>query len=160
MSMPYPFVVDPAQNDELNLSVRISTTTGMWLELNDHVAYTVADGSFEEQGVTFRRQEAPNPFLEGTFIVTALRNNVTDALNIYVSGTTQYEHAQRLATLKALFGQHQFQVERVVDDARTLWNCYASDYGSSASRPLLHARKSLLKVQLLHDPVEYLDEEI
>ena len=157
---PFDFVDEPELDRPLLLSVRITSSPGWWVELNDKKAYRVAEGSFEDESVTHRRAEASSPFLEGTYVTNALRENVQVPLNVYVMGQTAYEMRSRLARLKELLEQPQFQVEYTVDDARTIWNCYASDYSTSTPRAFLHSKMALLKANLLRDPTEYLAEEV
>lgn len=139
----------------LTLSVTVSTPTGT-LELNDRVVYRVADGSFADQSVTKRRTEAPNPFLEGTFVVNALRDNVTETLKVYVYGSTHAEFAAAMAELKEAFDQARFAVVKTVEGQVTTWSCYSSDYQMSTQREFVHSRMGLLSVSLLRHPREVL----
>jgi len=98
-------------SNNLNVSVRISTgdiyaysnydsyPTGSayWLNVSDGSTYKINKGSFENSAVQFRRDEVSNSFVEGKFLVNALRENVTENLSIYafsnpspqwISGTT------------------------------------------------------------------------
>lgn len=154
---PYPA---PARAMPLDLRVKISNGAGWWVELNDGRVYRVGDGSFEEQTVTFRRKSATNEFLEGEYVISALRENVTVPLNVWVYGQSAYDLEARRKALTDLLSRPTFQVRRSVDDATTVWNCYASDYTVSSTRPLLHARMCQVRAQLVRDPVEYLIEEI
>jgi hypothetical protein len=157
---PYPTQVPREDPFSIDLSVRISNPTGGWIELNDHVVFTVADGSFAEESVTHRRAEDTNPFLEGAYLINALRGNVTRPLNVYVEGQTHYDMEENLDRLKALVEQRQYQLARTVENAGRLFTCFASDYSTTSDRPLLFARKALLKVQLVTHPVDSSYEEI
>ena len=156
-----PFPVHPGgpSSPKIGLSVRVSLD-GLWLELNDGISYTVAEGSFEEQSVSYRRREAENPFLEGVHVVDSLRENVTEAVKVYVRGGDAWTTSQLVGRLKSAFGQQRFQVEVLDGNRRVLWNCYASDHSVQTSRPLRHARMALVKVELLRDPHEFESEEI
>jgi hypothetical protein len=157
---PYALRSEPQRPDSIELSVRITNPGGGWIELNDHVTFTIADGSFASEGVTWRRKQDTNEFLEGTYLVNALRENVTRPLNVWVTGDTHYDLEVALEKLKDLVGQRAFQVVRTVENVSTLWDCQASDYVTESDRPLLHARMAQLKVQLVCHPVSSYAEEI
>lgn len=137
----------------LNLSVVVSVPAGT-LELNDRVTYRIADGSFAEQSVSKRRQEASNPFLEGAFTVNALRENVTETLKVYVYGTTHAEFAAAMNALKAAFDQARFTVTKTVEGSAVVWSCFSSDYRMSTPREFVHSKMGTLEVSLVRHPVE------
>jgi hypothetical protein len=157
---PYPIPSPREDPFSIDLSVRLSAPNGGWIELNDHVVFTVADGSFADEQVTHRRAEDTNVFLEGAYLINALRGNVTRPLNVYVEGQTHFDMWDNLDRLKALVEQRQFQLARVVENAGRLFTCFASDYSTTCDRPLMFARKALLKVQLVTHPVDQAYEEI
>ena len=157
---PWPARVPRDDPDSIGLSVRVSMPNGGWCELNDHVVFTVADGSFDGEAVSWRRAEDTNPFLEGTYLINALRNNVTRPLNVYVEGQTQFDLNDNLDNLKGYLSQRQFQLVRTIDNSARLFTCFASDYAIQSDRPLMFARKALLKCQLVTHPVDVLYEEI
>lgn len=139
---------------DLNVSLRLYTTASNYLELNNKTTYILADGSFETQSVQHRRKTATNPFIEGEHVVTALRDNVTEQVNVYVVGATQHAARSALLALQQALEQPTFKVVLTVDNWRTTWNCYASDYTVQASRPLLYAKRIQMMIQLLRDPNE------
>ena len=56
------------------ISARISTADD-WLELNSGLYRLHAD-SFADSSTSWRRDEVTNPFVEGSWTVNALRDNV------------------------------------------------------------------------------------
>jgi hypothetical protein len=157
---PYPARSFRDNLERIALSVRISVPTGGWVELNDHVTFSVADGSFAEESVTWRKAEDTNVFLEGAYLVNAVRQNITRPLNVYVTGQTHFDMNDALDKLKGWVGQRQFQLVRTIENSGRLYTCFASDYSTSSDRPLLFARLALLKVQLSTHPVDAAYEEI
>jgi hypothetical protein len=143
---------------DLALSVLLSTSTTSWLELNDKAVYRVAEGSFASRQVSHRRLSAQSQFLEGEYVYSSVRSNVTEPLNVYVQGATQYAAEAALNSLITALEQTTFTVVRTVGDARYTLSCYASDYTLSADRPLLHAKRILAQIQLLQDPVTVLTQ--
>jgi len=146
--------------ESIDLSVRISNDGGGWIELNDHVSSTVGDGSFAEEQTTLRRTTDTNVFLEGSHTVNALRENVVVPLNLWLEGDTHYDLAVIVERIKDLVRRPAFQVVRTVENVSTTWDCQASDYSLSSDRPLTHARKAQLKIQLVTHPVAPFYEEI
>jgi len=72
-----------------NLSVKIeiqNSSNLTWLDVSDGTVYRVNKGTFENSAITFRRDEVTNAFVEGKFLVNALRDNVTETLAIYAYG--------------------------------------------------------------------------
>jgi hypothetical protein len=139
---------------DLAISVKLYTGASTYIELNDKATFWVADGSFENQAVQHRRKTATSPFVEGEYVVSNLRGNVTEQLNVYVKGATQYAVRSSLKTLQTALEQQTFQVVRTIDNWKTTWTCYASDYTMQSSKPLLHSKLVLVQIQLIRDPVE------
>jgi len=134
----------------LDLSVEVSTPTGN-LELNVY-PYQLTGESFTQETISHRKQEAVNPFVEGTYIVNSLRENVTTNISVWVRGATPAAMGASLETLKAAFDQSMFTAQvRLVDWTQT-WQCFASDYAVTLQREFIHATMAKLDVQLLHHP--------
>lgn len=141
---------------DIYVSVALSTPDGA-LELNS-APYRVGDGSFEESAVTLRKQTVQSPFLEGEFVVNALRGNSTESLNVWVSESSAFALQASLDVLKDALRQPQFTLVRTVQNARTTFYCYASDYSVTTQRALLHANRAQLRTQITREPVYDLAE--
>lgn len=116
--------------------------------------YKLASDSFATESVTFRRTEVSNPHLEGTYLVNALRENVTTQVSVWVTGATRDELVPALRTLCDAFGQVRFNAQLVVDGHSQIWSCYASDYVVSTQREFMHASRAKIDVNLIRDPHE------
>jgi hypothetical protein len=79
---------------------------------------------------------------------------VTEQFAVYVSGQTQYACRVSVKALQDALEQPSFKVVRTIDDAQVTWNCWASDYTMTSSRPLLVAKLIQVQVQLIRDPIE------
>jgi hypothetical protein len=139
---------------DLNISLKLYTGVSTYLELNDKVNYRMGEGSFDNQSVQHRRKTSTNPFVEGEYVVSSLRGNVTEQMNVQVFGANQYATRSALQTLQTALEQTTFQVVRTIDNWKTTWTCYASDYTMQSSRPLMNAKMVIVQIQLLRDPVE------
>ena len=71
----------------LPVKIEIQNSSNLsWLDVSDGKVYRVNKGTFENSAITFRRDEVTNAFVEGKFLVNALRDNVTETLAIYAYG--------------------------------------------------------------------------
>jgi hypothetical protein len=129
-------------------------TLSSLLELNDDSTYRVADGSFENQATQHRRKTATNPFIEGEYVVSSLRGNITEQVNVYVKSDSQYVTRAAVKLITDALEQPTFTFIASVDNWKTTWTCYSSDYTLSSSKPLLHSSMVQVQIQLLRDPVE------
>ena len=164
-----PFNVEP-QNypvGALEVECYISTSAnatnsinGTWLSLNDKETFTIAKGSFEETAVQFRREEVTNPFVEGKFLVNALRDNITTSLIIRASGTRTYDTQYAVQQLTDALSQVTFKMITIIDGAKKVYNCYASDFSISSPQEMMHSRMATVSAQITHAPVVVLSEDL
>ncbi len=134
----------------LPVSVLVSTPDGN-LELNAD-GYQLAGESFSSISVSHRKQEVVNPFVEGTYVVNSLRENITTPISVWVRGATHTEMAARLETLIAAFDQSMFTARVTVDGWVQTWQCFSSDYSVGLQREYMHAVMALVDVQLNRHP--------
>jgi hypothetical protein len=135
---------------KLPLSVLMSTPVGD-VELNA-APFRVAGETFSSISVSHRRQEVTNPFVEGTYVVNSLRENLTTPLSVWVSGPTKSQLALSLDMLKSACDQSLFTVRVTVEDWVQNWQCFSSDYTVGLQREYLHATMALVDIQLNHHP--------
>ena len=156
---------------QLDLSCYISTSKivvnndgsfdnyGRWLDINDGLSFRIAKG-LDEAAVSFRREEVTNPFLEGAYVVNALRENMHLNLEVRAIGETHMDMVDTLRKLTDALGQVSFKLQVTVDNAQWTYNCYASDYSVLMPPEYLHARMATVKAQILHHPVVAVNEVI
>jgi hypothetical protein len=143
-------------SEDLETQCYISTPSG-WLSLNDKVVFTLAAGSFETSQTTHRKQEVTSPFLEGTYAVNALRENITEPVSVYIKGATHSLMRSALEALKAAFDQVSFTMLIIRGGSSQTWHCYASDYEVGTRREFLHATLAQLTAQVVRAPQEDLE---
>jgi hypothetical protein len=134
----------------LDVTVLVSTPTGP-LSLNEW-PYELAGDTFNTVSVTHRKQEAVNPFIEGTYTINSLRENILQALSVYVRGNTHKEFQDATKALCAAFDQSTFEVRRVIEDATEEWQCFSSDYTITLQREFLHAKMAKVDIQVVAHP--------
>lgn len=136
----------------MDIDFLVSTSAGI-LSLNND-PYRLAGESFATESVTHRRTEVTNPHVEGTYIVNALRDNITTPVSVWVTTATRAELIPAVRLLCAAFDQVSFTSQLVIDGYAQFWNCYASDYTVTTSRELMHATRARVDVELVRDPNE------
>lgn len=136
----------------MDVDFLVSTKSGI-VSLNSD-PYRLAGESFSQEQVTHRRTEVTNPHVEGTYVVNALRDNVTVPVSVWVTAASRAELIPALRSLCAAFDQVSFTAQLVVDGYSQFWNCYASDYTVTASRELMHATRARVDIDLVRDPNE------
>lgn len=137
-------------NPRLDVILEVSTPVGP-LSLNTG-PYELTGDSFATVSVTHRRQEATNAFIEGTYTVNSLRENIIVPVGVYVRGSLSTDMQRDKAVLTAVFDQSTFEVRRVIEGHEEFWQCFASDYTVTMQRELLHATMAKVDVQLMTHP--------
>jgi hypothetical protein len=123
----------------LDLSVVIDTALGP-LELEDAVGgYEIGKASFATAPTTWRKQEISAEYVEGTYVNRAVRENVQEALEVYVSGSTQFEFQTRVSALLDALGQLVYTITRRIGDAQEVWSCTVADYSLETQQEFLVA---------------------
>jgi hypothetical protein len=139
----------------LSVSVQISTPS-QWLELNDRKIYEVTADSFRESSVTQRTVQATNQFLEGSFTVTALRENVQETLGVYVRAPDHFTLEAYIDVLTAAFDQPFYRIIRRVEGAWRVWFAGAAGYRIETGQEFLHAKMAKVTFEVPRHPVSQL----
>lgn len=139
----------------LPVQIEIQNSSNLnWLNVNDGTVYRVNKGTFENSATSFRRDEVTNAFVEGKFLVNALRDNVTETLAIYAYGSTTPALKTAIDAMTTLVSQIRFYVRVTLDGSQRLWECFASDYTINVTNEFFHNRQALITVQLQRLPSE------
>lgn len=132
------------------IQAAVTTNSGP-ISLNS-APYRLADGSFETEAVTHRKSTVTNPFLEGSYTLNSLRENIVIPVNVWVEAESMTEVKAATAALKAAFDQISFNTTVTFDDFQETWFCEASDYTVSTPKELLHSYRARVEVQLVRQP--------
>lgn len=136
---------------DIDIKCRV-TTPGGWLDLMDG-PYTLTGEAFVEDAVTWRRQEVQNPFVEGAWLVNAVRDNVTSAVDVWVRCDTNVELSVALETLREAFCQINYGIEFTVEGVTYYYRCYAADYTISTGREFRASRMAKFAAQVNRHPI-------
>ena len=134
----------------MDITVTIATNSGP-LSLNE-APYRLAAGTFETVAVTHRRAEVTNPFLEGSYVVNAPRENVVVPLAVWVEADTRAALMAARTALTDALDQVTFSTYVTIDGETETWWCSASDYTVSSPRELMFATRCKVEAQLVRHP--------
>lgn len=114
----------------------------------DPFPYQLEAGTREEYGVTFRKQEVSSPFVEGTYLIQAVRENVTEQVNVWVRGRTHMEMDRRIQAVLERVERPRFVTDFRVGSVIERWNCQVASYTVRTQREYQHATMALLRMQI------------
>lgn len=138
---------------DLDLSVLISAPDG-WHELEDELGgYVLHADSLATRSTPRRNLDVPGDWIDGTFTVRSTKDNVIEALVVYVEGGTAFEFATRLEALKGWFDQMNYQVKVRIGNALETWTCpKPGEYTEDLNQAYRFATRGLLRVQVSRLP--------
>jgi hypothetical protein len=127
------------------------TTPGGWLDLMAE-PYRLSAEAFVESSLTWRKQEASNPFIDGTWVVNATRENITSLVDVYVRGESTKVTAEAIKALKDTFSQLNYGIELTIDDVVYFYRCYVADFSVKTPREFRFSTMAQFSAQVPHDP--------
>lgn len=132
-------------SDVLNVQISLETPTG-WVDLEDELnGYYLHSDTMGTRSGTHRKTEVSNEYVAGTFVVRAVRENVTEALVIYVQGATPFQLKERVKVIEDGFDQLHYNVMIKDSDSVETWNCQLADYTLETSQPYQFATLALIR---------------
>lgn len=114
----------------------------------DPFPYQLEASTREEYGVTFRKQEVSSPFVEGTYLIQAVRENVTEQVAVWVRGATHMEMDRRVQAVLERVERPRFVADFRVGSVTERWNCQVASYTVRSQREYQHAKIALLRLQI------------
>jgi len=138
----------------LSVKIEVQQSNSNWLDISDGTNYRVSSTTFENSAVTFRRDEVTNAFVEGKFLVNALRDNITENLVVYVYGSTMATLKTNIDALTNSVSQINFNTRVTLENSQRLWQCWASDYTVNITNAMFHNRQAMVTIQLHRLPTE------
>lgn len=142
----------PSTWREAEFHTRITGPNG-WINLDDHQNYIVASDSFGSSATTWRRNQVTGPYVAGKFTVSAVPDQVTENVSVYVLGESQTELQLNLANLIDAASQPAFELQWSVDNAVYVWQCDCADYTIDFVNANLFARQLLVKLSIPRNPM-------
>jgi len=136
---------------EIAIGCRV-TTPGGWLDLMSG-PYQLAGDAFAEESVQWRRQEVASPFVEGSWLVNAVRDNASTQVAVWVRGGDAAGTQAATQVLKDAFSQINYGIEFTVNGAKTYYQCYAADFSVQSSREFRFSSMVKFVAQVSYHPV-------
>ena len=127
------------------------TTPGGWLDLMAD-PYRLAADAFADEMLTWRKQEVANPFVDGTWVVNATKENITSVVDVYVRTDSTLETAMAVKALREAFSQVNYGIEFLIDDVVYFYRCYVADYTVKTPREFRFSTMAQFTAQVPHDP--------
>jgi hypothetical protein len=137
---------------DARFACRITGSQG-WINLDDHERYIVTADSFANSQTTWRRTQVQGPYVAGKFTVSAVPDQVTENVGVYVLGVSQADLQQNLADLIDAVSQPYFQLLWSMDEASYTWDCDTADYSIEYTTATLFARQLTVKLQIPRNPL-------
>lgn len=132
-------------------AARISTPYG-WLYLGTGTQYRIAGAAFEDRQTSFRRSEVSSPYVEGTFVINVLRENVTETLEVLVEDREELSLPDAVGALSAAVSQVRYVVQVQLRQDLWTWNAYAADHSVQTKREFIHARLATVRAEIPREP--------
>lgn len=115
---------------------------------DDHSVYRLEATTREERQVSFRKQEVTSPFVEGSYLITAVRENVVENVSLYVYGDSQVQMDQRLEAVLERLEVPRYRMYWRSDGVEERWDCQAASYTVRTQREFQYAKMALVKAQI------------
>lgn len=131
--------------ESLDVLASIETPLG-WLDLQDpDNGYELDGTAFADKAVSHRKIEVSSGWMEGTFVVRSVRENVSEALVVQVRGNTAGEFDARVKALTDALDQISYQVKVSFGTAEQTWQCTVADYSVATSREFRFSHYGVVK---------------
>jgi hypothetical protein len=145
---------------ESTFAMSVKKSDGTWLNINDNVKYRVSADSLGQSSVSFRRTEVKSPYVEGSFLVHAVKDMVSENISVFVNGysvdSEQSQDALRdnIQALIDAFTQNYFDLKYSFGNSEILWKCHSADYSVQQSREYIHKMTVPVRFSFSRYPTE------
>jgi len=126
----------------MRVSCRISVPEGQ-IELNDGERHRLADGTAGARSVQWRRTTVTSPYVNGTFVASAVQDNVQEQVGVYVYGVDNNDLRRLLRDVTEAFSQFEYTLTWELDSDAFAWRCTVADYQVDTRREFQHATMAL-----------------
>jgi hypothetical protein len=130
------------------------SSTGGWFSLETpNGELELHPDTFASAQVTQRRRTAQSMFVPGTYTISAVAENITEQVAVWVAVADPLLHAQTVEYLIELFSRTTFELMKVKVQteyrdvpkaAVELITCFAADWARNTQREYMHADRTLL----------------
>lgn len=126
----------------------ITSPAGGTINLQTVGTYKLERSTRDNRQVTKRKIDATNPFVEGTYTVAAVKENVTENVSIYVYASSQAALRARIAAVTDCLDQIRYTLTYGVDGNIETWTCFSADYSIQSQQEFQHAYMALIRANV------------
>lgn len=132
---------------ELDFHVYMESPSGT-MDLDDGVTYDTEAGSLNERAVTWRKRSISAEWVEGTFDVAAVKENVTETVRTYVTADDPVALDFAVTRLTDGYSELRYDMRLTWGGYQEVWRCMPAAYSISSTGPLMFATKALVSAQV------------
>lgn len=150
--VPFPSEQRARVSMDLDLSAKVAGPSG-WVDLEDGLYYSLHAESFGESGTSWRKKDLNADWIEGSYTVSAVRENVTETVSVWVRGETHFEFRTKVEDLITCFSQLNYLFMKRIEDVAEYWTCPSpADYTIRTQHEYIHARIGVFAAQVIRLP--------
>ena len=119
----------------------------------ERTGYEIHADTRNTMGVTWRKQTVSNPWVEGSYDVIAVRENIIEPVVVWVYGNgSNADFRQKVHFLEAAIAKPSFPITWTVGDESELWDCTYSEYSVETQREWQYATMGIVRMQIGRRP--------
>lgn len=147
-----PYTVQTRPDTKLDLTCRISSPSG-WLDLEDDDIYELHAEALNDRQVQWRKQQVTSPYVDGTYTTAAVKENVSEALSIWVRAADPLELATRIAQVTDALDQLTYTLMFRSNNYVEYWTAVEpADYTINMAHELRHAFRGIVRATVYRLP--------
>lgn len=129
----------PEVQEDFRDTFRVTVSNGEeWVDISDGFDFWVSPEGFGNRQVSWRKEEAQSRYYDGTFLLHATKDNITENVTVYVRGESQNDVTENILMLKDLFSQLSYRVRVQFGNHRETWYCQTANWTEERSHVLMH----------------------
>lgn len=107
----------------------------------------------DKKAVSFRKVEAANRWVEGSVPTSAVKENVSYPMSVYIGGADHAELDQAVRALEAALSQKTFtatvtELDNGLATVTTTYTCFAANYAVETTLEYRYATLALVKAEV------------
>lgn len=110
--------------------------------------YRLEKDTRQQQQVTKRKTEATNPFVEGSYTIAAVRENVMEMVNVYVQAATDAATYDAVKKLTDALDQVLYTMTFNRNNVTETWTCFSADYVVGSQHEFQHANLVVVRATI------------
>lgn len=128
---------------------------GMGLDLDGGPrlhGYELHGDTRSQRAISWRKQTVESAWVEGSYDVAAVRNNITELVAVWVYGSSQNDFWKKVYALADAIATPAFAITWTVDGMTEVWDCTFSDYTVETQREFQYAKQGVMRMNIVRRP--------